>query len=132
MAGATLATVESVAGRLAQLPALSDADRREFVGLTAGLAGLRLPREAVLAALRRDTTLRDILRDSSVAQGWFEEGRQEGQRELVRQALEDRFGAVEPDVLAALEKADAAALGALVVHLASDTPSQLRQRLGLR
>jgi predicted transposase YdaD len=83
--------------------------------------------------------IRDILRDSSVAQGWFEEGRQEGrqegrregQRELVRQALEDRFGTVEPEVLAALTMADAATLRALVVHLATDTPAQVRQRLGL-
>ena len=135
MAGATPATVEGVAGRLARLPTLSEADRRDFVGLTVGLAGLRLPREAMRQVLRRDPMLRDILRDSSTVEIWLEEGRQEGrqegQRELVRQALEDRFGAVEPEALAALATADAATLRALVVHPAGDTPAQVRRRLGL-
>ena len=135
MAGATLATVGDVAGRLVRAPELAAAERRELLGLAAGLAGLRLPRAAVLQVLRREPMIRDILRDSSVAQGWFDEGRQEGRqegrRELVRQALEDRFGAVDGDVLAALATADAGALRAVVAHLAADSPAQVRQRLGL-
>ena len=123
-----------VAGRLGRAPVPAD-ERRELLGLAAGLAGLRLPREAVLQALRRDPMIRDILRDSSVAQGWFQEGlqegRQEGQRELVRLALEDRFGAVDPEVRAALATADVATLRALLAHLAADTPAQVRRRLGL-
>jgi hypothetical protein len=131
MAGATLATVEEVAGRLARAPELAVAERRELLGL----AGLRLPREAVLHVLRREPMIRDILRDSSVGQGWFDEGRQEGRqegrRELVRQALEDRFGTVDADVQAALVTADAGTLRAVVANLAVDSPAQVRRRLGL-
>ena len=75
--------------------------------------------------------LREILEESRFPETWREEGRQEGQRELVRQSLEERFGTLEADVLAALATADAATLRAIVVHLAADTKAQVRQRLGL-
>ena len=87
--------------------------------------------------------IREILQDSSVAQGWWEEGRdrgrqegreegrEEGQRELARLALEGRFGTLGADEQAALAIADSAALQAIVVHLTTDSRDQVRTRLGL-
>jgi len=134
MAGATAETAAGVAERLVRA-ALPLGERRELTGLLAALAGLRLPRAAVLEALRREPMIREILQESSVAEEWREQGReqgrQEGQRELVRLALEDRFGALASDEQAALAAADTATLRALVAHLADDSRDQLRARLGL-
>ena len=142
MARASVETTAYVADRLvrADLPA---GERRELVGLLAALAGLRLPRERLLERLGRDPMIREILQESSVAQGWWEEGertgrdrgrqegREEGQRELARLALEGRFGTLEADEQAALAVADSTALQAIVVHLTTDSRDQVRTRLGL-
>ena len=138
MAGASVETAVSVADRLGQAD-LPVGERRDLMGLVAALGGLALPREAVLAALRRDPMIRQILEDSSVAQGWWEEGREAGeragreagQRDLVRHALEDRFGALAADEEAALATAGAATLRTIVLHLAADRREQVRARLGL-
>ena len=109
-------------------------ERRELAGLLAALAGLRLPRERVLAVLRRDPMIREILQESTVAQGWWEEGREEGRREgrdLVRLALEGRFGSLQPDEQAALAVADVGTLRGIVAHLGADSREQLRSRLRL-
>lgn len=52
----------------------------------------------------------DLWQHSSVAQELKEEGRAEGEREMAQIALEDRFGALSADVLAALKSADEATL----------------------
>jgi len=68
-------------------------------------------------------------------QAGIQEGRQvgiqEGKRELARMALENRFGPPAADVVEALHAADEATLLAVVMHIATDTPEQLRARLGL-
>lgn len=56
----------------------------------------------------------DLWKHSSVAQALKEEGRAEGEREMVQIALEDRFGALSADVLAALKSADEATLKRLI------------------
>ncbi len=58
-------------------------------------------------------------------------GIQEGKWELARMALENRFGPPAADVVEALHAADEATLLAVVMHIATDTPEQLRARLGL-
>jgi predicted transposase YdaD len=135
LAGATVATTAAVAERLAGV-ALPLAERRELLGLLGVLAGLQLPSEVVVQALRRNPMIRDIIRESSFAQLLLEEGRQEGrqegQRETVRLLLESRFGPLEPSVLSALEAADEPVLQGLVAHLATDTWSEISARLGLR
>ena len=142
MAEATVETALAVAERLgrADLPA---GELRDLTGRVAALAGLARPRQAVLAALRRDPMIRQILEESSVAQGWWEEGhergRQEGReegrqqegRELAHLALEGRFGTREADEQAVRAHADTATLRAVVIHLASDSREQVRSRLGL-
>ena len=82
--------------------------------------------------------IREVLRDPSVAQGWWEEGRERGReegrqegRELVRMAVEGRHGTLEADEQAALAAADAATLRAIVAHLTTDSREQVRARLGL-
>lgn len=134
MARANVKTATLVAQRIthADLPV---GERRELVGLLAALAGLRLPRERLLEVLRRDPMIREILQESSVAQGWWEEGRErgreEGQRELARLALEGRFGTLEADEQSALAAADTATLHAIVARLTTDSREQARARLGL-
>ncbi len=91
--------------------------------------------------------LNDLLRESSVAETFIEEGREkgreegheegrvkgraEGERRMAQTALEGRFGALSDDVLAALARADEATLLALVAHVATDSLEQARARLGL-
>jgi predicted transposase YdaD len=135
LAGATVATTAAVAERLAGA-ALPLAERRELLGLLGVLAGLRLPREVVEQALRRNPMVRDIIQESSFAQLLLEEGRQEGrqegQRETVRMLLESRFGPLESNVLSALEAADEPTLQALIAHLATDTWPEISSHLGIR
>jgi phage-related tail protein len=73
----------------------------------------------------------DLLRESSIAQLFMEQDREEGERQMARLALEGRFGALGEDVLAALGSAGEAALRDLVAHVSTDTLEQARGRLGL-
>ena len=64
----------------------------------------------------------DLWKYSSVAQALKEEGREEGRaegrveeaREMAQLSLEDRFGALGEDILAALESADTVTLKKLI------------------
>ncbi len=134
MAGASEATTVEVAERLAAVDAPRQ-ERSDLIGLLVGLAGLRTAREAILTTLRRHPMLNDLLRESSVAEIFIEEGREkgreEGERRMAQTALEGRFGALSDDVRAALAQADEATLLALVAHVATDSLEQARARLGL-
>jgi len=130
MAGVTTAMTLEVAERLAQVEAPAQ-ERSDLIGALAALAGLRLPRAQVLAALRRHPMIDELLRESSVVQGWLKEGAQLGEQRMARVALEGRFGPLNEDVLAAIERTKTATLEALVAHLASETLEQVRARLGL-
>jgi len=133
-ADVTVDSTIAAAERIAQA-ALPLAERSELLGALALLAGLRIPRGAVLAALRRSLMLQDIIRESSFAQDLIEEGKTEGKvegqremaREMARLALQGRYGPLTDELVAA----DDATLRALVEHLTTDAMSDVRARLGL-
>lgn len=130
MGGATEATTIEIAERLATV----DAPRQEcsdLMGLLVGLAGLRTERESLLAALRRHPMLNDLLRESSIAEMFIEEGELRGARRMAQIALQGRFGALSEDLLTALGHADEATLQDLVAHVVTDSLEQVRTRLGL-
>lgn len=138
MAGATEASTEEVAERIASAP-LADSERSELLGMLVILAGLRLSRVTLLDALRRNPMLDDIIRASSIAEIFRDEGKVEGKiegsleatRKMARVALEGRFGALAADTLAAIEAAQEDALMAVVAHVSVDSLEQARARLGL-
>lgn len=80
--------------------------------------------------------IEELLRESSAAEYFRREGREEGQREGARamalEALEGRFGALPEDAVAAVQRADEATLRAIMRHLATESWAQVRERLGLR
>ena len=137
-ADVTVDSTIAAAERIAQA-ALPLAERSELLGALALLAGLRIPRGAVLAALRRSLMLQDIIRESSFAQDLIEEGKTEGKvegqremaREMARLALQGRYGPLADELVAAVNTADDATLRALVEHLTTDAMSDVRARLGL-
>jgi hypothetical protein len=61
----------------------------------------------------------------------MEKGQEEGRRQMVRAALEGRFGTLSEDLLAALNAADEATLRDVVAHIGTDSLEQARARLGL-
>jgi hypothetical protein len=138
MAGATVESTEAAARRLVEAP-LPEEERRELAGQLVALAGTRLPVAALLAALRRNPMLDDLLTDNPLIQALVEQGREQGreqgaleaQREMARAMLQARFGPLGDDVLAALASADRETLLALATNAATDTPEQVRARLGL-
>lgn len=79
--------------------------------------------------------LRELLRESSVAEIWREEGEAkglaEGQRTLVQAMLESRFGPLDAAEVAALQRAEEPLLRALATHLITDSREQVRTQLGL-
>ena len=134
MAGTTIESTVAVAEQIARA-SVSGAERGELSGLLWSLAGLRLPLDVVLQALRRNPMLRELLQDSSfvelIRDEGMQAGMQAGMRELAQVALEGRFGALGDDVVDALRTADDATLRAVVAHLVGDSPEQVRERLGL-
>jgi predicted transposase YdaD len=130
MAGATETTTVAIAERLAAVPA-PEQERSDLIGILLGLAGLRMERGPLVIALRRLPMLNDLLRDSSIAEMFIEEGELRGERRMARVALEGRFGALPEDMLAALGEAQEATLHEIVAHIATDSLEQARARLGL-
>jgi flagellar biosynthesis/type III secretory pathway protein FliH len=59
------------------------------------------------------------------------EGEMEGMRATILRVLEGRFNGLSQDVVEAISAANAAALNELAIHAGTDTPEQLRERLGL-
>jgi len=129
-ADVTVDSTIAVAERIAQA-ALPLAERSELLGALALLAGLQIPRSAVLTALRRSLMLQDIIRESTFAQDLIEEGQHEMARERARLALQGRYGPLADELVAAVNAADDATLRALVEHLTTDAMSDVRARLGL-
>jgi hypothetical protein len=74
--------------------------------------------------------MEDLVRQSSIAEALIDEGMSEGLRESVRLAVEGRLGALDEELRAAIERADQPTLRAVLTHIATDTPEQLRARLG--
>jgi predicted transposase YdaD len=130
MASVTTESTVAVAERIAGTPALPE-ERSELTTLLVALAGIRLQPSVILNALRGNHMMEELLRESGVVQEWMAQGRQEGGRQKAQLALEGRFGALDAEVLAALAAADEATQRDLVAHVATDTPEQMRARLGL-
>lgn len=142
MRGATVETTLEVAHRIATAPLPQDI-RAELTGLLGILAGVRLPLRAVLAELRRNPMISDLIQETGWAQAWKEiwneegreqgrnEGKLEGERRMTRLALEGRFGHLDENILAALNTADETVLQTVVLNCTTDTVEQVRIRLGL-
>jgi hypothetical protein len=149
MAGATVERVVATARQIAAAP-VGAQERSDLAGLLVLLAGLRLPSEAVLEALRSDPMINDLVRESGVAGALIDEAKREGRREgldqglregrregldeglreAVRLAVEGRLGPLDDAIGAAIERADQTTLRSVLAHIASDEPEQLRARLG--
>lgn len=106
-------------------------EQSEITGTLVLLAGVNLPLDTIIEAIRRRPMLGEIFEESSVAQWLMEKGQEEGRRQMVRAALEGRFGTLSEDLLAALNAADEAALRDVVAHIGTDSLEQARSRLGL-
>ena len=138
MAGATVDTMIETAERISSAP-LPRSEQSEITGTLVLLAGVNLPFNAIIEAIRRRPMLDEIFEESSVAQWLIERGRKEGSekgrrqmaRDLARLALEGRFGTLHEDLLAALNAADETVLRDVVAHIGTDTLEQARARLGL-
>jgi hypothetical protein len=136
MAGATVDRVVATTRQIAAAP-VGAQERSHLAGLLVLLAGLRLPTEAVLEALRRDPMINDLVRESGVAGALIDEAKREGRREgldeglreAVRLAVEGRPGPLDDAIRAAIERADQTTLRSVLAHIASDEPEQLRARL---
>jgi hypothetical protein len=126
----TVAGVISVGERIAAAP-VARQEQIDLTSLLVTLAGLRLPRTAIMEALRRNTMIDELLRESSVARLFIDEGRTEGLRESVRIVVAGRFGAPDAQLQRAIEQADRATLETVLAHIGSDTLEQARSRFGL-
>ena len=86
----------------------------------------------MLRDIWRESSVGELLRGVEAKEEGRQEGRQEGMRALAAVALEGRLGELSAEVVAALSAVDDETLRAVVAHLATDSPAQVRQRLGLR
>ena len=127
MGGMTLDSVVATAEQIASAP-LSLEERGELTGLLVVLSDLRLRRKEVLAVLRRNPMLDEIVRQSSLAEEFFNEG----MRDSIRLFLEARFGAVDPALVAAIGEADTEQLRALIKLSAAATLPEIRAHLRLK
>jgi len=138
MAGASIEAAVGVAERIATAP-LPPEERSDLAALLVVLSELRLGKRALLAALRRNPMIDDLVKQSSLAEEFFEEGksqglsqgRDEGMRRMVRMVLEGRFGPLSEDLLAALAATGESKLEEIGAHAGTDTLKQIRSRLGV-
>jgi predicted transposase YdaD len=129
MAGASAESVTAVGQQIAESEKVQTTLKEELIGYLGLLAGVQLSNEEVREALRRHPMVNDLWQHSSVAQALKEEGRIEEAREMAQIALEDHFGALSADVLAALKSADEATLKKLIIVKSLE---DARARLGLQ
>ncbi len=128
-------TVESVlrAGEQIAAAPLPREERSELAALLATLASIRHPRGIIREALRGNTVLNELLRESSVVADWLDEGRAEGQAEGlrigVRLAVVGCFGPLDAPLEAAIANADGASLEAVLAHIGRDTREEILSRL---
>jgi predicted transposase YdaD len=122
MAGTSADSIGAVGQQIAENQNIQTPLKEELIGYLGLLAGVQLDNAEVRAALRRHPMVEDLWQHSSVAQALKEEGREEGriegqvagERRIVRKSLESRFGALDEQLLAALEKADEPMLELLI------------------
>lgn len=137
MQGMTPDAVVGVAQKIAET-SLAREQQSEFIGQLVVLAGVQLAEEKIRQALRRHPMIDELWNASSVAQALREEGRKvgkvegraEGLRLAARLGLEHRFGALNADLLQALDTADEPTLTGIIIY-AEESLEQVRARLGL-
>ena len=145
-------------GLLPLVPFTSDANR-DIIERTADLVKETAPADAleeletlllVFASRKYDTEFAksiarrlfmstEILEKSSLYQEWvqhareqgIEQGTANGLREAARLTLRARLGELPPEIADAVTRASVPMLEDLLAHVTSDTPEQLRTRLGL-
>lgn len=145
-------------GLLPLVPFTSDANR-DIIERTADLVKATAPADAldeletlllVFASRKYDTEFAksiarrlfmstEILEKSSLYQEWvqhareqgIEQGTAKGLREAALLTLRARLGELPPEIADAVTRASVPMLEDLLAHVTSDTPEQLRTRLGL-
>lgn len=145
-------------GLLPLVPFTSDANR-DIIERTADLVKETAPADAleeletlllVFASRKYDTEFAksiarrlfmstEILEKSSLYQEWvqhareqgIEQGTAKGLREAALLTLRARLGELPPEIADAVTRASVPMLEDLLAHVTSDTPEQLRTRLGL-
>ncbi|HEX8032544.1 MAG TPA: hypothetical protein VF510_01790 [Ktedonobacterales bacterium] len=130
MANITPTSAVAVAERLADAP-LPRAERSDLIGLLITLAGVRLGKVDLVAALRGNLMLDDLLKESNIGEVMHDLAVERDRREALRLVLEGRFGTLPDDMIAAMNQRDGDALAELLRHAGTDTLEQMRARLGL-
>jgi hypothetical protein len=146
MASVTVERAAEIAERIVET-SHPQAEKAERVGQLILLAGIRLPWKELLEALRSRPMTIDLWEASSMGREYYEHlktealaegraegleaGKSEGLREMARAALEGKFGALDEEVLDALNAADEGTSIALVSHLITDSLAEARARMGL-
>src|SRR5579885_604219 len=80
---------------------------------------------------RRHPMLEDIIRESSLAEEFRDEGMREGIRDSIRVVLETRFGPLDEKMLAAIQQLAGEDLHELIALSAKGTLEEVRARLGV-
>jgi len=75
--------------------------------------------------------LEDIIRESSLAEEFRDEGMREGIRDSIRVVLETRFGPLDEKMLAAIQQLAGEDLHELIALSAKGTLEEVRARLGV-
>jgi predicted transposase YdaD len=144
MADVSVESTLAVAERIARAPLPRD-ERDELERSLALFAGMRLPQQSLVDAIRRahmalnlweESSLKDALgqlmlereREEGMAEGKAE-GEASGMRNSLRLVLEARFGQLDDALTAAIQQADAAALPDLLVRAAKDDLPAIRAAL---
>lgn len=128
---------EALANAAEQIVAadVDDQQKQTLLDRLGLLAGLQLEAAQIDAAFGRHPMVKDLWKESSVTRTAFAEGREEGRTEEARRmaqlVLEQRFGPLGADLVAALNQASETTLEGLVVESSALTPEQVRVRLGL-
>ena len=73
----------------------------------------------------------DIIRESSLAEEFRDEGMREGMRDSLRVVLQTRFGALDEKVLVAIQQLAGEDLHELIALSAKGTLEEVHARLGL-
>lgn len=141
MAGADLPTVEEAA------LALKDQAPADQVGDLESLLAVFIAhfhgKDVARAIIRRLFMSTEILDQSPLYREWVEtaeakgeakgkvEGESYGMRSTIRLVLEGRFGALDTDLLQAIEQATTEQIAAIALHVTADSVTQVRERIGL-
>lgn len=137
MAGVSVESTLAVAERIARAPLPRD-ERDELERSLALFAGMRLPQQSLVDAIRRAHMALNLWEESvlkdALAQIMLEDEREEGKaegevdgmRNSLRLVLEARFGQLDDVLTTAIQQADAAALPELLARAVKDDLPTIR------